>query len=206
MRKIIPLFILSLLIFAVFQNNVRAEGYSVAGHKIVIDAGHGGTDPGTTQCPGLYEKDANLTIAQKLETLLKNAGATVYMTRTDDSTLSNEDRYTYANKTNGEVLVSIHLNGSTDHSANGTKGLYAKIKKDKAFTTVMHNQLVAELGVKNLGITNFMSGVILKFVRPATIQESVYLSNTQECEAFKTGNRADQVAQSLFNGLNTWFK
>ena len=128
------------------------------------------------------------------------------MTRTDDSTLSNEDRYSYANKTNGEVLVSIHLNGSLDHSVNGTKGLYAKPKKDKAFTTVMHNQLASELGVKNLGITNFMSGVILKFVRPATIQESVYLSNTQECEMFKTGNRADQVAQSLFNGLNTWFK
>jgi len=185
---------------------VYAQDYSVSGHKIILDAGHGGADPGTTQCAGLYEKDANLDIAYKLKVLLGVAGAEVYMTRTDDSTLSNEDRYTYANSTDGEVLVSIHLNGSTDHSVNGTKGLYSKPKKDKAFTSSVHSAMSSDLGVKDLGITNFMSGVILKFSRPATIQESVYLSNTQECEMFKAGTRGNDVAVALFNGLNNWFE
>lgn len=184
----------------------RAETYAVSGHKIIIDAGHGGDDPGTTQCPGLYEKTANFDIAIKLKKLLEDAGATVYMTRDDDLTLNNEARYTYANGTDGEVLLSIHLNGSTDHSVNGTTGLYSKPKKDKAFTSAVHSTMSKDLGVKDLGMTNFMSGVILKFLRPATIQESVYLSNTQECEKFKAGTRAGEVAQSLFNGLNNWFE
>ena len=71
----------------------------------------------------------------------------------------------------------------------------------------MHKQLAADLVVKDLGITNFASGVILKFNGPATIQETVYLSNTQECEALKNPDdvRSDEIAQSLFEGLNGWF-
>jgi len=206
MKKILPILTISLLLFGFYLNKANAEGYAVSGHNIILDAGHGGDDPGTTQCPGLYEKTANLDIAFKLKKLLEDAGATVYMTREDDSTLSNEARYTYANTTDAEVLLSIHLNGSTDHSVNGTKGLYSKPKKDKAFTSAVHINMNEDLGVKDLGMTNFMSGVILKFLRPATIQESVYLSNTQECEKFKAGTRAGEVAQALFNGLNNWFE
>ena len=198
--------IISLFIFSITLKNASA-GSGVSGHRIIIDAGHGGSDPGTTQCDGLYESDANLKIANLLKAKLELSGATVYMTRTDASSLSNEDRYTYANSTDGEVLVSIHLNGSTDHSVDGTTGLYAKRNKDKAFTTSLHKQLAADLGVKDLGITNFASGVILKFNGPATIQETVYLSNTQECEALKNPDdvRSDEIAQSLFEGLNGWF-
>ena len=180
---------------------------NLSGRKIVIDAGHGGTALGSTECPGLPEKDATLDIAFRLKALLEIAGATAYMTRTDDRTLSNADRYNFANSTNGEVLVSIHLNGSTNHAVDGTQGLYGKRNKDLEFTKVLHNRLAAELGVPDNRVTNFASGVLLKSNMPATIQETVFISNTTECGLLTdgTGNRQQAIAQSLFNGLNDWF-
>lgn len=77
---------------------------SVTDHKIVIDAGHGGDDFGSTECEGYPEKDANLDIAERLKALLEADGATVYMTRTDDSTLSNNDRYTLLTPQTGKCL------------------------------------------------------------------------------------------------------
>lgn len=198
---------------AVFsQETVTANNSNLGGRIIIIDAGHGGADHGSTACDGLYEKDANLDIAYKLEALLKAEGATVGMPRTDDSYLTNADRYTYANEKNGEVLVSIHLNGSEDKTVNGTLGLYSKWRKDKEFTSILHNSLVDELNtealpVPDLEITNFMSGVTMRFNGPATIQEAVYISNTDECTALKDGggSRQQQIADSLYNGLDDWF-
>lgn len=186
---------------------VHAAEESLYGKTIVLDAGHGGIDPGTTMCGHITESDANLDIAERLETLLENAGANVVMTRIDDYYMTNEERYNIANGSNGDALVSIHLNGSEDISKNGTLGLYAKIKKDKAFTQVLHDYLFAVLGVPNLGITNFMSGVTLKSDMPATMQEAVYLSNEDECEMIGNGDgsRQQTIAQALFDGLNAWF-
>ncbi len=175
---------------------------------IIVDPGHGGDYPGTTQCPGLYEKDANLDIALRLELVLEVVGYDVRLTRTDDSTLSNNDRYTFANEQDGDALVSIHLNGSTDHSVNGTQGFYGKKNKDEAFTKVVHEALVSGLSpIKDRGVTNFPSGVLLKSKMPATLQEAVFLSNTDECAMLTdgTGDRQQEIAEALAAGVRTWF-
>ena len=175
---------------------------------IIVDPGHDGTAPGTTQCSDLYEKDANLDIALKLEIVLEAVGYDVRLTRTDDSTLSNNDRYTFANEQGGHALVSIHLNGSTDHGVNGTQGFYGKKRKDEAFTRIVHQALVDGLSpIKDRGVTNFPSGVLLKSKMPATLQEAVFLSNTDECAMLKdgTGNRQQQIAEALAQGVRNWF-
>lgn len=206
MNRLLLLSFPILLLFGVFITKAYSAT-AVSGHKIVVDAGHGGTDFGSTECSGLPEKDANLDIALRLKSLLEADGAQVFVTRTDDSTLSNGDRYNYANSVNGEALVSIHLNGSTNHNKDGTQGLYGKRNKDKAFTDIVHKRLAKELGVPDLGITNFASGVLLKSDMPATIQEAVFISNTDECSLLKNGGgtRQQQIAQSLYNGLVDWF-
>lgn len=206
MNRLLLLSFPILLLFGVFITRAYSAT-AVSGHKIVIDAGHGGADTGSTECPGLPEKDVNLDIAFRLKSLLEADGAQVFMTRTDDSTLSNGDRYNYANSVNGEALVSIHLNGSTNHNKDGTQGLYGKRNKDKALTDIVHKRLARELGVPDLGITNYASGVLLKSDMPATIQETVFISNTDECSLLKTGGgtRQQQIAQSLYNGLVDWF-
>lgn len=211
MLKRTSIFVLFLFAVFSFLPQTTFAASSVTGHKIIIDAGHGGDDSGSTACPDLPEKSANLQIANNLKSLLEADTAIVYMTRTSDETLSNNDRYTYANGTGGEVLVSIHLNGSTNLATDGTRGLYGKIGKDKSFTQVMHNALWEGLkstpSFTDFGITNFASGLLLKTTMPATIQETVFISNTQECQQLTdgTGNRQQQIAQSLYNGLIDWF-
>lgn len=197
---------LTVLIGLYFATKTLAAS-NVDGHKIVIDAGHGGSELGTTECDDLYEKDANLDIAERLRTKLEDDGATVYMTRTDNSTLSNRDRYESANSTDGEVLVSIHLNGSTDHSVNGTMTLYGKRNKDKVFAQAMHLGRASFLVVPDQGITNFASGLLLKSKMPAVITESVYLSNETECKLLRDGDgtRQQKIVNSLYDGLNRWF-
>lgn len=197
---------IGIFLFATTYNSGKAAS-PLEGHVIVVDAGHGGTDSGSTACEGYPEKTANLDIANRLRTLLENDYAQVVMTREDDSTLSNEDRYTKANTAGGEALVSVHLNGSTNANVNGTLGLYGKKNKDLKFTEVMHADMPAELGVTDLGVTNFASGVLLKSNMPATISETVFISNTDECVALRDGDgtRQQEIAQSLYNGFLKWF-
>ena len=202
------LLFLGILIFvAVFLPFKISATSSVTNHKIVIDPGHGGSDFGSASCPDLYEKDANLQIALKLKELLTVDGARVFLTRDTDKSLSNADRYNLANSVGGDALVSIHLNGSNNSNKNGTMGLYGKLRKDKAFTNNLHKRLTSELGVPDLGVTNFASGVLLKANMPSSIQETVFISNTDECNKLKdeTGIRQQQIAQSLYNGLVDWF-
>lgn len=207
--KKLSFILISLFISITLLTPVFADTPPLTGKVIVIDAGHGGKDPGTTMCPDLTEADANLEIAVRLKELLESPeiGAEVVMTRTDNSYMTNEDRYTIANGAGGDALVSIHLNGSVDTSENGTLGLYAKIKKDKAFTGTLQSALDKSLNVGDMGVTNFMSGVTLRSEMPATIQEAVYLSNATECALFKdgTGDRQQQIADALLEGLINWF-
>lgn len=203
MRKIL----LGLLILLFIFTPTAYSTSHLSGHIIILDPGHGGADQGSTSCPGLSEADANLQIANLLKSRLEQNGADVRMTREEDITLSNNDRYTFANENNGEALVSIHLNGSTNPDTNGTMGLYGKKNKDQKFTQVLHQRLAGELGIPDLGITNFASGVLLKSDMPATIAETVFISNSRECQKLTdgTGQRQQQIADSLYNGINDWF-
>lgn len=200
-------FLLSLTAVFFFFIPTLSATSPVSGKIIVLDPGHGGDDFGSTQCSGLPEKLVTLDIAQKLNALLSTDGAQVVMTRADDQTLTNSDRYTIANNAGGQVLVSIHLNGSTNLTKDGTQGLYGKLIKDLAFTKTIHSRLASELGVADLQVTNFASGVLLKSNMPATIQETVFISNADECNLLKTagGVRQQQIANSLYNGLLDWF-
>ncbi|OGY18275.1 MAG: hypothetical protein A3F04_00175 [Candidatus Chisholmbacteria bacterium RIFCSPHIGHO2_12_FULL_49_9] len=206
-RKFLSVTLLFFAFVLIDAIHVFAASSPVTSRKIVIDPGHGGTDWGSTECPGLAEKDANLDISRRLQELLANDGAQVLMTRTDDSYKSNNDRYTQANQFGGQVLVSVHLNGSTNHTKNGTLGLYGKRNKDLEFAKTLHQRMVSEVGVPDLGITNFASGVLLKANMPATIAETVFISNTAECSLLTdgTGNRQQKIAQSLYYGISDWF-
>src|SRR5215212_4379202 len=89
-----------LLSVAAFTIGAAAQEAGCTG-EVVLDAGHGGTDPGASNTEyGLKEKEQTLDVATRLKALLVDDGCTVYMTRTSNvETFSNNDRYTYANTT-----------------------------------------------------------------------------------------------------------
>jgi N-acetylmuramoyl-L-alanine amidase len=188
---------------------------AVAGRKIAIDPGHGGSELGSTACPGLLEKDANLDIANRLRDLLVAGGATVYMTRESDVDLSNKDRAAYINGTDAEVSVTLHLNGYDDPAMDGLYVLYGKTRKDKALAQVMHDTMWAPLMTTSpdpdsfidFGTRQFAAGVLLWSEIPSVLLESIFISNAQECARLTdgTGLRQQQIAQSVYDGLNAWF-
>jgi len=92
--------------------------------KIVVDAGHGGVDPGTTGRSGLREKSINLDIANRLSKLLRNDGIDVVMTRSSDNFISLQRRVDIANQSKADLFVSIHTNANRVRSLNGFEVYY----------------------------------------------------------------------------------
>jgi N-acetylmuramoyl-L-alanine amidase len=195
--------------------------------KVVLDAGHGGTDSGAVSANGLREKDQTLDVANRLKALLEGDGCTVYMTRTRDETLSNNARYTYANTTGADVLVSIHMNGSTVDTVDYTTTLFGKWRKDKELAYAVFGDNVTSpkinppsYGLRTLSAVNgggttggtistktpysFASGVLLKSNMPATIAETVFITNTNEANQLADPTaygRQQQIAEALKTGI-----
>lgn len=92
--------------------------------KIVIDAGHGGKDPGAIGKTGLREKVVNLDIAKRLAGILKAGGFSVTMTRSTDAFVSLERRVEIANKAKADLFVSVHSNANRVRSLQGFEVYY----------------------------------------------------------------------------------
>ncbi|CAN5253847.1 N-acetylmuramoyl-L-alanine amidase CwlD [soil metagenome] len=182
--------------------------------QVVLDAGHGGTDPGAVNTKyGLTEKEQTLVVAKRLETLLEGDGYTVCMTRTSNSeTLSNNDRYTYANSTGADILVSIHMNGSSNPSTDYTTTLFGKWRKDKALANSVFGSLSTLPAANGTGTIatrtpySFASGVLLKSNMPATIAETVFITNDREGQLLSngTGARQQRIAEALRVGIEDY--
>jgi len=198
--------------------------------QVVLDAGHGGTDPGAVNSKyDLTEMEQTLDVAKRLETLLEGDGCTVYMTRTVDETLSNNDRYTYANSTGADILVSIHMNGSTVDTVDYTTTLFGKWRKDKELAYAIFGDNVnppkinpPTYGLRTLSAVNgggttggtistktpysFASGVLLKSNMPATRAETVFITNDREGQLLSngTGARQQQIAEALRVGIEDY--
>ena len=93
-------------------------------HKVVIDAGHGGNDPGAIGRTGLREKDVNLDIAKRVAGLLKKEGIEIIMTRSSDRFIPLGSRVDVANRMGADLFISIHSNANRVRSMNGFEVYY----------------------------------------------------------------------------------
>ena len=134
---------------------LKSEAAKVKLITIVIDAGHGGRDPGA-EGNGLQEKDINLDIAKKVQKLLEEAGYKVIMTRTTDTFLELKERSSLANNSNADLFVSIHTN------AGGGQGIetywYSKgpeAQKSKILAEYIQNGMIKETKAINRGVKRY---------------------------------------------------
>lgn len=106
--------------------------------RIVVDAGHGGKDPGAIGPSGVQEKEVTLAVAKALAKRLEaDLGCEVILTRNSDVFLPLEERTAIANKVGADLFISIHANASTNRSAYGTETFYLNFaKNDKAAAVV----------------------------------------------------------------------
>ena len=207
--------ILTALLFALAALFAAGAGAQEAGCRgqVVVDAGHRGTDIGAVNARyGLKEKEQTLDVARRLEALLEADGHPVCMTRTADETLSNNDRYTYANTTGAEVLVSVHMNGSSNTATDYTTTLFGKWRKDKELAHAVYDELSTLPAAGGAGTIatrtpySFASGVLLKSDMPATIAETVFITSEAEGRLLSdgTGARQQQIAEALEAGVEEY--
>jgi N-acetylmuramoyl-L-alanine amidase len=92
--------------------------------RVIIDAGHGGDNLGTSSADGVNEKDVTLDIAERVRQLTVQRGFEAVMTRSADETRSLQERAATANRQHGDIFVSIHLNSLRPSSARGIETYY----------------------------------------------------------------------------------
>jgi N-acetylmuramoyl-L-alanine amidase len=136
--------------------------------RIVIDAGHGGHDSGTTGPGGIEEKDVVLDVALRLGKLLKQRlGADVIYTRDTDTFIPLETRTAIANKAQADLFLSIHANSSPDPSARGVETYYLNFTTSPdALEVAARENAVSDESIHEL------SGLVKKITLKDKIDES----------------------------------
>ena len=152
-------------------------------NRIVIDAGHGGHDPGTLGPDGIEEKNVVLDVALRLGALLKQRlGADVIYTRDTDTFVPLETRTEIANKARADLFISIHANSSSDPTVRGVETYYLN------FTTSADALAVA---ARENAVSNQSIHQLSDLVKKIALQDKI-----SESREF-----ASDVEQSLYDGL-----
>lgn len=173
--------------------------------KIVIDAGHGGVDPGAEGVSGNYEKAVTLFIAAKVADILSQDPAfEVAMTREDDFFIPLEDRPAIANQMGADAFISIHGNTYTDSSVSGTETYYYK-EDSIALSESVHRRLVDTLGFRDRGVKREEWKVLTHSDVPAVLLELGYLTNASDEAALLDDDTQTRTAQAIVDGLKDYF-
>ena len=173
-------------------------------NTICLDAGHGGEDPGTSN-GGILEKDLNLQVADKLDSLLVANGYTVIRTRTTDVALDGTTRANICNAARTEILVSIHHNGSSDPTVDYSQGVYQN-RNSKTLASTLSRTTSAALGIPDDGLYQLANSMLIHANMPATISESYFLTNDVELARLNDSNRdyRQEEAEALYQGIVTY--
>lgn len=169
-------------------------------YKVMLDAGHGGNDPGATG-GGLREKDINLYVSLKVRDILEKAGVTVFMSRTTDRTLSLPARTKEANQKKANILLSIHVNAAANTSAKGYETFhYPGSSKGKALATAVHKEVIdAKIYNSNRGVKSANFHMLRESNMPAVLVEFAFISNAQDRVLLT--NKKDEFAEALAKGV-----
>jgi N-acetylmuramoyl-L-alanine amidase len=168
--------------------------------KVVIDAGHGGADPGAV-FEGRKEADDNLNLALELGEILRDAGLDVVYTRTDDITQTPFEKANIANNAGADLLISLHRNSSPQPDQyTGVETLVYDDNGKKAELARRINENLATLGWKDLGVSERPGLVILrKSNLPAVLVETGFINNEKDNLLYDNGFQeiAEQIADAV---------
>ena len=199
----------NLVITAYNQHAAGEQGLD--GKVIVIDPGHGGSDPGAIgRVLGVTDAEIGLTVGQKLRDLLEGAGATVIMTRDTDVRVGLNDRPAIANDVEADLFISIHGNSSTNTAAKGihiyyyapstNANLYAQSYVRKELATKVSTAMQASTGTASEIKTSNLA-VLRENDRPCILVETGFLSNAEEEALLAQDSYRQKLAQGICNGV-----
>lgn len=182
---------------------------------VVIDAGHGGFDPGKVGINGVLEKDINLAIAKKVKAFLEADDINVVMTRETEAGLYEESdsnkkvrdmkkRIAIIEETAPTVTVSIHQNSYHEEYVHGAQVFYyAASKEGKELAKILQNRLIEGVDKENTRVekANDSYYLLKKTSTPIVIVECGFLSNREEADALSTDIYQEKVAWAIHLGI-----
>lgn len=173
---------------------------------IVIDAGHGGIDPGAI-APTFYEKHITLDTSVRLANRLEAAGANVILTREDDSDVSLNDRAYASNSNNAHAFISIHYDSTPEpNQKSGTTSYYYSAEKDLALAETVNNELINYGLLENNGVAVGDFQVLRDNEQPSILLELGYLNNDYDVTLVYTEQYQTAIVEAIYQGLINYFE
>lgn len=180
---------------------------------VVIDAGHGGWDPGAVGAYGTREKDVNLSIARFIRLLgLYDDEISILLTRSEDIYVPHRERTDLANRLKADLFVSIHANAHPRHSAaNGIEVLVhddrdlANYSQSRALALLLQRRLTRTLGVTDRGIKH--QRLFIRWAEmPAVLIETGFLTNPTEELKLRHFTYQWTVAEIIFSTIKEYLR
>jgi N-acetylmuramoyl-L-alanine amidase len=196
---------------------IEARAYQpLAGKKIMVDAGHGGSDAGAIGPGGGREADVNLAVATKLKDKLVALGAEVRMTRTTDSNVAYpgasqreelEARVALANSWPAEVFISVHSNSAANPEAHGTETYHSRnaSQASKDLAKAVHAEMVPATGFRDRGVKSAAFYVITHTTMPGILVETGFISNAVEEKQLLNPEVQERMAAAISKGVEKVF-
>ncbi|WP_195696584.1 SH3 domain-containing protein [Priestia megaterium] len=172
---------------------------------IVVDAGHGGYDPGTSGKSSI-EKNLALTTAKLVASRLANSGANVFMTRSNDTFISLSGRVNVSEAKHADAFISIHYNASTSSSANGIASFYYSESKDKELAKYIQESMAENApSMKDMGVRFGDYYVTRENNQRAVLLELGFLSNAHDEQIVSSNAYQQQISTGIYQGIARYF-
>lgn len=190
------------------------------GWTVVLDAGHGGNDPGKIGVDDSLEKDLNLIIAKKVQKLLEQQDVTVVMTRETDAGLYEEqtsnkkvqdmkNRCALINETQPDCVVSIHQNSYHEEYVTGAQVFYYGTSKEgERLAEILQEKLITHADPENhrQAKANESYYLLKKTEVPIVIVECGFLSNWEEAKKLQEDSYQNQIAWAVSMGILSYLQ
>src|SRR5438094_2880338 len=184
-------------VFAVTAGRVRAEN---SFSTVVIDPGHGGSDPGGIPGQIVPEKTVALDTALRLQKLLQRAGLRTVITRSTDIFVPLSVRSAIADAERDAIFVSIHYNASPRRSAHGIE-TYSENNRGAVLAARIQQEIIDRVSTENRGIRSAEYYVLRKCRFPAVLVECGFLTNPTEAQLALTTAYREQIAERIAAGI-----
>jgi len=218
MIKFAWILVLFISICFISKSTTAAFSLPIRSTVVVIDAGHGGRDPGASGSSGITEEEVNLKIALKLRRLIEQGGGTAIMIREDNSGLYTEggnrqgtrksedlkNRHALINSCGADILISIHLNSFPQSQYFGAQTFYMKNEeKSRKLAEGIQNELIKVLdrGNERKAKATDSMYILKNNNMPGALVECGFLSNHEEERLLDDEHYQEKVAWSIFVGI-----
>lgn len=187
---------------------VNLEGNPLQNRIIVVDAGHGGSDPGAVN-GSTYEKNIVIEVAKILQQKLEAHGVTVVMTRSGDTFPSLADRVKISKDSNAEAFISIHTNAASA-AAKGTETYYdtsenANGNESAKLAKEIQKQIVALADMRDRGIKDNEFYVIRNQDIPSVLVELGFITNSEDYTKLVSSKYHEIFAEAIFQGVLSYY-